>query len=264
MANSPYRAAVAQSLFEAPTALGKATLHVAPKHLRLEVGPQVWTIGNDTISLVTHSKRRAKRKSILLGDSHLYMAKAWPTGEISVWIERKPGVVHRLLGLQPVIGMDQRAIESWRQLERLAAQLKRALSGYMHGASAFEFGRGGHRVFGLQYSERMVVYARPVFRENPRRVIEVYSDGVIVTPQRKKEDSKVKMDQGMEVIASGDRICFCHPDGLQAAQLFLPWISPSDRGELSKRFQGLVGPVRVPTEQLKDTLHTALGLIAST
>lgn len=263
MANSPYRAAVAQSLFEAPTALGKATLHVAPKHLRLEVGPQVWTIGNNTVSLVTHGKRRAKRSSIVLGGSDLYMAKAWPTGEISVWIERKGGAVQRLLGLQPVIGMDQRAIESWRQLDRLAAQLKRALSGYMHGATAFEFGRGGHRVFGLQYEERLVVYARPVFRENPRRVIEVQSDGVIATPQRKKDDVKVEMRNGMEVIASGDRICFCHPDGLQAAQLFLPWISPSDRGELAKRFQRLVGRVRVPAEQLKSTLHTALGLIAS-
>ncbi|MBL4634565.1 MAG: hypothetical protein JKY56_11870 [Kofleriaceae bacterium] len=222
MANSPYRAAIAQSLFEAPTALGIATLHFAPKHLRLEVGAQVWTIGNDTISVVTQGKRRAKRKSIVLEGAHLYMAKAWPTGEISVWVERKGGAVQRLLGLQPVIGMDQRAIEGWRQLDRLAAQLKRALSDYTRGSTAFEFGRGGHRVLTLKYAERMVVFARPIFRENPRRVVEVYDDGTIALPKRKKDDVRVEMRKGVEVIASGDRICFCRPDGLQVAAYTCP------------------------------------------
>ncbi len=238
-------------------------LVIEPRFIKIELGTQVWSIGNDEISVISVGKRRTKKKSMLLGGSHLYMAKAWPTGEISLWIERKPFGAQRLLGLRPVVGMDQAAIAGWAKLERLAAQLKRALSPYMAGASAFEMGRGGHRVFGLQYPEKVVVFARPIFREYPRRILEVSSEGTLVLPKRKSEDLRIDMHAGMEVIASGDRICFCRPDGQQTARLFLPWISSPDRVELTRRIQGLVGHAILSSEKPQRILPRGVELINS-
>ena len=142
---APYRETFSQAQYQAPTEIGTVRLVIEPRFIKIELGNQEWSIGNDEISVLTVGKRRTKKRSMLLGGSHLYMAKAWPTGEISLWVERKPFGAQRLLGLRPVVGMDQIAIAGWAKLERLAAQLKRALSPYMAGASAFEMGRGGHR-----------------------------------------------------------------------------------------------------------------------
>lgn len=229
-------------------------LHVAPKHTRLEIGAETWTIANDHITVVTQGKRRAKKKSILLRGSRLFVARAWPTNEIGLWIERRPGVVQRLLGLPPRIGMTEEVMSAWGDLEKLAASLQSALSAYGDGARAFEIGNGQHRVFGVEYAERMVLYARPVFREWPRRVIELRRDGAVVVPSRRKEDRILPMKLGVKVIASGDRVYFCHPDGEQVAGVFLPWIGPTERKELTCRFQSLVGePIRSRQESKDDT-----------
>jgi len=86
-----------------------------------------------------------------------------------------------------------------------------------------------------------------VFRERPRRKIELHNDGSLVFPPsfRKKSDRVVPMERGVKVIASGDRVCFCHPDGEQVAHAFLPWIGAAERKELTRRFQQMVGePLR--------------------
>lgn len=241
MADSPYRSAVSETKLEARTERGTAVLHVAPKHTRLEIGAEVWTIANEHITQVVQGKRRAKKKSILLRDSRLFVARAWPTNEIGLWIERRAGVVQRLLGLPPCIGMTEEIMATWADLDRLSLGLQTALSSYADGARAVELGKGQHRVLALEYDERMVLYARPVFREKPRRVIEMQKDGTLVLPRRKKDDQVIPMKLGVKVIASGDRVYFCHPDGEHAAGVFLPWVGPTDRKELTRRFQELAG-----------------------
>jgi hypothetical protein len=109
----------------------------------------------------------------------------------------------------------------------------------------------------LEHADRMVLYARPVFREKPRRVIELRKDASIVVPMRRKEDRIIAMQAGVKVIASGDRIYFCHPDGEHKARVFLPWIGPTERIELTRRFQGLVGePIKAEAAKSEGLLRT--------
>jgi hypothetical protein len=239
---SPYRATVSQSELDVETGVGPVRLCLGPKTTRLSVGPQIWTVADDHLVVVTQGKRRPRKRSIRLGDARLFVARAWPTNEVSLWIERKPGVVERMLGLPPMPGMDEEVIKAWRDLERLASRLQEALIDYGSGARAFEFGNGQNRVFAVRYPAKLVVYARPVFREKPRRIIELRDDGTLAVPGRNQKDRVFSMERGVEIIATGDRISFCHPDGEHVAGVFLPWIGDADRVELTRRFQALLAP----------------------
>lgn len=239
---SPYRATVSQTELLAETAVGQVTLTLGPKSTKLEVGPRTWSIADDHLVVTTRpkkGKRKPKKRSIRLGDSRLFVAHAWPTNEVSLWVERKSGVVQRLLGLPPLPGMSESVMKAWKELEKLAGNLEQALADYGDGARASELGSGQNRVLVLRYPDKLVVYARKVFREKPSRIIELREDGSLALPGRTK-DRVIPMDRGMEVIASGDRISFCHPDGEHVAGVFLPWIGAADRVELTRRFQSLV------------------------
>ena len=149
-------------------------------------------------------------------------------------------------------------MSAWGELDRFTTVLRTALESYGRGASALEIGRGQHRAFLLQFPDRMVLYARPVFRERPRRVIELRDDASISLPRRRRKDRLLTMKDGVKVIASGDRIYFCRPDGQQVAGVFLPWIGLAERKELTRRFQSLVGePPKGPTD---DSEFAASGL----
>ena len=227
---APYRATVSQSELDAETGIGPVKLSLSPKSTRLTIGSQIWTIADDHLVIASQGKgkRKPKKRSIGLGDAGLYVARAWPTNEVSLWLERKSGVVQRLLGLPPQSGM---------------TKLQNALVGYGRGARASELGNGQNRVLVLQFPEKLVVYARKVFREKPRWIVELRQDGSLALPGRPKE-KVICMDRGMEVIASGDRINFCHPDGEQVAGIFLPWIGDADRVELTRRFRALIAATR--------------------
>lgn len=240
-ADSPYRCAVAQSRMTADSAYGPVRLLVEPRHTQLSLGSQVWTFADDHLSIVWPGKRRAKRKSLLLRGAHLYVARAWPTDEYSVWIERKAGVVQRLFGLRPVPGLSEATFVQWQKLEQLAIRLQRALKDRSEGTRSFELGQGQHRVLGVSHSDRMVLFARPLFRERPRRLIELHRDATVVLARR-RDDSVIAMQSGIEVIATGDRIQFCQPDGQIVASIYLPWIGAEARAELTRRFRKLVAP----------------------
>tara|TARA_R110002096_G_scaffold171490_4_gene344472 strand:+ start:98014 stop:98649 length:636 start_codon:yes stop_codon:yes gene_type:complete len=206
--------------------------------MRLTVGPQVWTVADNHLVVATQGKRKTKTRSIRLGEARLYVARAWPTNEVSLWLEQKDGVVQRLLGLPPMPGMNEGVIKAWRDLEQLATMLQEGLSDYGAGVQACELGTGGHRVFTLHYPSKLVVFARKVFRENLRRIVELREDGSLALAGRRR-DRIIPMRAGMEVIARGDRVNFCKPDGEQVAGIFLPWIGDADRVELSRWFQAL-------------------------
>jgi hypothetical protein len=241
---SPYRAAISQVELEAPTEDGPVLLRVEPQHSILELGGQTWTVGNDHLTVVQAPKKeggRPKKKSLRLRKARLFVARAWPTPDVGLWVERRPRVVERLVGLRPIAGMSEETVKAWRKLDRLAAELSRALSGHAEGVqSAVELGKGQHRVVAVRMEESIQLYARPVFREKPRRIIEVHSDGTLEVPRR-GGIRRIDMSKGVEIIASGDRLQFCRPDGEDVAGLFLPWIGRADREELVRRFQLLLG-----------------------
>jgi len=236
---SPYRAVVSLREFEAETDLGPVTLSLSPQSTQLVLGEQVWTVADNLLVVVTQGKRRAKKRSIPLGATRVYAARAWPTNEVSLWMERKTGVVQRILGLPPKVGMSEEVMQTWRDLEKLALLLQEALVDYGAGGQAVEFGKGQNRVLVLRFPTKMMVYARPVFREKARCILTLQTDGSLATPGR-RNDRVVSVNARDKVIASGDRINFCHADGENVAGVFLPWVDAADRAELARHFQDLL------------------------
>lgn len=236
MSESPYRTALSLQEFDADTEDGPIRLLVEPNHIRLELTDyETWIFSGEGMTITDHTRRRPKRKSVSLHGKRLYVGCAWPSNEISLWIERKPGVVQRLLGLPPCSSLDHAALDALHGFEKLAKRLRLALTKYSKGAVGSEFGTGKHRIFVTHDSDTMAVYVRPLFRERPRWVIELARDGSIKVPRRGGERVH-SMSTGVEVIASGDRISFCHPSGEEVAHLYLPWVGHADRAELTRRF----------------------------
>jgi hypothetical protein len=192
---------------------------------------------------VRRGRRGGDRKRELpLGRSRLWVARAHPTRDLALWYEAEPGVVERLGGVRPVDLSDADPLASWRQLDRLSSELLRDLAPWSGGAGdATELGRGEHRVLVVALADRLVVYARPIFRERPRRALEVCSDGTLVVPGR-RGDRRARFRSRLAVNAAGDRIAFADDDDRLVASLWLPWIAPEDRQELARRFGELVDP----------------------
>lgn len=237
---SPFRAAIAQEILEAPTRDGVVKLTRAPHHVQLELGARTVTVTRDFFSVTHKKRRRRRRRSFGLEDTPVYVAKAWPTNEVSLWVEQKRGIAWRAAGLRPIPSLEEGAIRQWHKLDRLGAALGEALRDHAAGAvSAGELGRGQHRVLTVRYADRLAVYARPVFREQPRKVVELCADGsVLFTKGRRHRTAQVENCFG--VILSGDRIRFCSREGDDQGSVFLPWISAADRAELTRRFRALL------------------------
>ena len=197
--------------------------------------------GDAKISTLSGGEKRRVALCRLLLERPDMLLLDEPTNETGLWLEQRTGVVRRLLGLPPLAGISQETMSTWHDLERLTSRLAEALAPYSANTSSFELGSGQHRVFVLKDSDGLSVFARPVFREKPRRVISVELDGTLLVPRRHRSDREISMEEGVEVIASGDRILFCHPDGEQVHGIFLPWIGAADRKELTRRLQALVG-----------------------
>ena len=186
---------------------------------------------------------RGRRRTLSLGRARLWVTRTHPTRELSLWYEGDPGRVERLGAVRPVPLFDAGALAAWRALDRAATELARALSPWSGQVEeAIELGRGGHRVLVVQYADRLVVYARPLFRERPRRALEVCRDGTIVVAGR-GEDRRTRFHTRFGVSVSGDRVLFCDRDEVKVASLLLPWIAPEDRQELARRCADLVDPL---------------------
>lgn len=236
----PFRDTACADRVSAVTRDGQAVLEVAPEHVSLELGVVAKVAVTDTfLTVVRPGRRRPKRRSHRIGGP-VVVARAWPTRDVALWRELRPGVVERVIGLRPLELLDERGLAALRDLERLAGRLSAALADRAGGVtSATEYGRGQHRVLELRSEERLVLYARPVFRERPRRAIEVCADGSLVVPTR-RGDKRARVRDRYGVILSGDRIRFCERDGRDLADVFLPWIAPEDREEITRRVQRLI------------------------
>jgi len=173
------------------------------------------------------------------------VARGLPTEDLALWYEGRPGVLSRVVGLRPLELLDEAALSAWRRLDVLATRLRRALSGLGDGVlRAFELGRGQHRVLLVEYRDRLVLHARPLFRERPRRAMEVRLDGSILLAAR-HGDQRIHCNSRYAVTLLGDRIRFESSDGRDVVSLWLPWIAHEDRAELAERMGNFVHePVR--------------------
>lgn len=234
---APYRDPVGTEVLRAPTRDGVARLEVAPRHVVLEVGAlSRLTITDRYLTLAQVSRRNKKPRSVTLGDTRLVIARAVPTEEVGIWYESKPGVMHRVLGLTPLELLDDEALAGWRALELLYHRLHAAVGPHLHrSVRASEYGRGPDRVLVEDQGDRDVVYVRPLFRERPRRVMEVHEDGTI-TFVAKHGDHAVKCQSRFGVTVHGDHINFSDRRGMTRGHIWLPWISEEDRAALAARF----------------------------
>lgn len=233
----PYRDNARTEVLRAPTRDGVARLEVAPRHVVLEVGAQSrLTITDRYLTLAQTSRRKKKPRSLTLGDTRLLIARAVPTEEVGIWYEAKPGVMHRVFGLTPLELLDDEALAAWRALERLYHRLQAAVGPHLHRAvRASEYGRGPDRVLVEDQGDRDVVYVRPLFRERPRRVMDVHEDGTI-TLVGKHGEHAVKCQSRFGVTVHGDHINFSDHRGVTRGHIWLPWITDEDRKALATRF----------------------------
>ncbi len=242
--DAPYRELAAAPTYQAPSRDGTVSLDVGPQHVRLELGERLrLTVAGSVATWVRHRRGGQRRRELTLAQRCLWAVRSFPTGDLAIWYERRPGLVERLGGVKPVAPFDAGALAAWRALDRVAEELARALAEHAGGATeAVELGRGHHRVLLVQLADRLVVHARPLFRERPRRALEVCRDGSLVLPGRSR-DVRGRLATRSQVTASGDRICFTTGNGRDLLSLWLPWIAIEDRQEIARRFGDLVDPL---------------------
>ena len=233
-------------------------------------------------------RRHRHRRELDSARSRLWVARSFPAGDLAIWCEVRPGVVERLGGIRALPLLDEEAMAARRELDRLAAAAAAALAeaggeagvgagpvreagaggaarGDAVGAGgaargdavavgrpglAVEVGAGQHRVLVVDRGDRLVVYARPLFRERPRRVLEVCADGGLVLPrQGRRGDRRRRFGRSrFRVTVSGDRVLFAADDGRDVASVWLPWIGEDERVELARRFGALVDPPATAAE----------------
>ena len=241
--DAPYRELAALPIYRAPSRAGTVALEVGPQHVRLELGERLrLMVAGSAATWVRHTRGGERRRELSLRESRLWPARSFPTGDLAMWYERQPGQVERLGGVRSVAAFDSGALAAWSALDRVADELGHALA--LHSGSAVgavELGSGHHRVLLVQLAERFIVYARPLFRERPRRALEVCSDGALVVPGR-QGDRVARFPSRAHVAVSGDRICFTGGDGGLVVSLWLPWIAVEDRQEMVRRFADMVEP----------------------
>jgi hypothetical protein len=232
----PYRARLGAEVLEAPTRDGLARLSLEPHRCSLEVaGRFVATISVSQVAVTDCTARVPTPRVRPLTSASIWISMGFPTDEVGLWYAETPATAQRLAGLRPPELLDQAALDAWRQLARLGDRLRRATEVHCGGVErAVELGRGGHRVLLAEYDGRLVLYARPLFRERPRRVLEVRRDGAVLVPARGR-DLLVRCRGAHAVSVLGDRLRFEGVDGARVSVL-LPWIAAEDRAELARRF----------------------------
>jgi len=232
--SNPYRGTVSAEVYRAPTREGMARLEVAPSRVVLEVGPRNLAVTDRYVTVDGGPRRR--RRSRPLDNARLMVARGVPVEEVGVWYEDRPGRVSRIFGLRPPQLLDGDALAAWRALDRLFGHLRSALAGNRGETSrAAEYGRGADRVLLVDQDERYVLYVRRLFRELPRRALEVRSDGM-VSIFHKGGTQRFTVNSRFGVTVLGDHIQFADPEGTVLGKLWLPWVAPEDRAELARRF----------------------------
>jgi len=226
-------------MIEVPTRRGRARLEVAPQYTSLSIDDRLQcTITDEFVSLTLAGRRKPKRTSHRLDGAKLAVALAFPGHEVGLWMEQD-GIAHRLCGVEPPQLLTDGAFRAWREVDRLAERLCAVLAARgIGGRLATEYGKGQHRVLLADRGDRLDVFARPLFRERPRKVFEIAADGEVVAGRRRPQ--RTRCSPRFDVAVTGDRLRLLGHDGADVARLYLPWIAPEDRLEIARRFDDLL------------------------
>jgi len=232
---SPYRQRPDAPPVEAPSRDGTVRLVREVDRIALDLGGRRLVVAGDGAAWLRRDRRPGRGRALPLERARLWLARAHPTRDLSVWYEGEPGVVQRLGGVRPLPLLDADALRALRALDRLTAAAREGLAAWAGGAEdAIELGRGGHRLLLVRFRDRLVVHTRPVFRERPRRALEVCAGGGLVIAAR-GGDRRARFHSRFGVSVSGNRVQFVDQEGATVASLLLPWIEPEDREALAAR-----------------------------
>ena len=244
-----YRDDIGDAL-EAPTAQGTLRVEVAPKQTKLAVADRTLLISGRFATLVEHHKKHTakdKRTSMeLLG--RLVVARDVPREDLGVWVEVEPGTpregMRRIFGVEPLNLLEPRGLDALASLDRLAHRLRAELLELARDIRrAVEIGSsaagGVDKVLIADHGDRIVVYARRLFRDRARFAMSIHEDGRITVADGRKH-KEIRVHSRFGVTVWGDYIRFADPQGTDLARVSIPWIAPEDRKELARRIGMLV------------------------
>jgi len=234
-----FRTSDGSEVLAAPTRDGVLKLEVAPRHVTLAIA-NVQVVITDEFVSVTETRGNKVRRSSERLTGILVVARDVPHEDLGLWLEAEDHTMRRVFGVEPPDLLDEAALQALRALDRLGAGLRQVLAPYSRGfRRCFEVGRGLDKVLVLDDDERMVVFARRLFRDGARRVVEVHADGTVLVPRRGR-DARFRVRDRFGLTVTGDHVRFLDPEGTDLGRVALPWIEPEDRGELARRFGEMV------------------------
>ncbi len=226
-------------VMEAPTREGVLRLEVAPRHVALALRAVQVAITEEFVTVTEKVRKKVKRYSERLGGT-LIVARDVPHYDVGLWLEIAPNAVRRIFGAAPHDLYAVDGLGALRSLDRLYGRLRQALSSHAKGARrAFEVGHGLDKVLVVDFDDHIVVYARRLFRDLARRVLEVHADGTIVIPGR-GGDQRFQVHERHLITVTGDFVRFIDRAGNDLGRVHLPWLFPEDRRELARHFGEVV------------------------
>ncbi len=232
---------------EAPTAQGTLRIEIAPRQVKLALAERTLLITERFATLVEHHKKhraKDKRTSIELA-GRIVVARDVPREDLGIWLEVDPGTpkegMRRIFGVEPLSLFDPKGLDALAALDRLAHRLRAELVDLSR--KAVEIGSaavgGLDKVLLSDHGDRIVIYARRLFRDRARFAMSIHEDGRIVVSDGKKR-TELRVHSRFGVTVWGDYIRFADPQGKDLARVSIPWVTPEDRKELARRIGQLV------------------------
>jgi hypothetical protein len=234
-----FRIAEGAEVLEAQTHQGVLRLEVAPRHVVLALRALQVAITEEFVTVTEQLRKKVRRTSERLAGT-LVVARDVPHEDLGLWLQVGPQAMRRIFGADPRHLIADDGLAALRTLDKLSARLRQVLDPYARGVRrAHEVGRGLDKVLVLDYGDRMVVYARRLFRDSARRVIELHAGGKVRVPGR-HGDQEFAIRERYGFTVTGDVIRCIDRQGTDLGRVALPWIDPEDRQELARRFGEMV------------------------
>ena len=228
-----YRGDDAGDALVAPTAEGELRLELGPRLMSLTIGDRTLQIAGRFATLVVGRKR----ESIQL-EGRVVVARDVPREDLGIWIE-VGSEMRRIFGVEPVPLLDPAGLPALQRLDALTHRVRAALADLGGDLRrAIEIGRGLDKVLLVDHGDHHTIYARRLFRDHARAVLEIYGGRIVISEGKTVREITVTSRFGVTV--HGDNVRFADHDGVDLAKISVPWIAPEDRDELARRIGQLL------------------------
>ena len=228
-----YRGDDTRDALVAPTADGELRIELGPRLVALTVGDRTLQIAGRFATMI----EGRKRESIAL-DGRVVVARDVPREDLGIWMEVPTGM-RRIFGVEPVPLLDPAGLPALQRLDALTHRVRAALaelSGDIR--RAIEIGRGLDKVLLVDHGDHHTIYARRLFRDHARVVLEIYTGKIAIVDGKATREVEIASKFGVTV--HGDNVRFADRHGTDLAKISIPWLAPADRDELARRIGQLL------------------------